>query len=53
MRDRETKAPRGFAFITYVNAADADAAMAQMNGAAPSGAFQGRLLRVSASTRPR
>lgn len=52
MRDRDTKAPRGFAFVTYVDAADAEAAMV-LHGAAPAGAFQGRALRVSASARSR
>lgn len=53
MRDRETSASRGYAFITYVNAGDAEAAMATINGTVPPGPYQGRPIRVSASNKSR
>jgi len=53
MRDRESKASRGFAFVTFVHAAHAEVAMEELNNAAPGGPFMGRPLRVSASNKPR
>lgn len=53
MRDRESKVSRGFAFVTFVHAAHAEAAMTELNNATPGGPFMGRPLRVSASNKPR
>lgn len=53
MRDRENNTSRGFAFITFVNAPDAEAAMGQLNGTTPQGPYQGKPIRVSPSNRPR
>lgn len=53
MRDRETRVSRGYGFVTFANSASAQAAMAQLNGAAIMGPFQGRPLRVSPSNKAR
>ncbi|KAF6253285.1 hypothetical protein COO60DRAFT_1547787 [Scenedesmus sp. NREL 46B-D3] len=53
IRDRETRAHRGYGFVTFSNAASAQAASAHLNGRAVAGPFQGRQLRVAPSTKAR
>jgi hypothetical protein len=53
IRDRETRAHRGYGFVTFANPGSAQAAIGHLNGMAVAGPFQGRQLKVSPSTKAR
>jgi RNA recognition motif-containing protein len=46
IKDRETNRPRGFAFVTFTDARDADDAMKELQGTE----LQGRTVRIDRST---
>jgi RNA recognition motif-containing protein len=48
VQDRETGRSRGFGFVTFVNDADADKALAEMNGKE----LEGRAIKVSEARPP-